>query len=94
MGKNGLQYVNNMILLSERVRKLCGFNILTRANTWTKDTCQAANNNWLYPLTDQMDTYIIQKKYVNFTSTFYNLYQSLYRVKNVCNVSLTDENFI
>ncbi len=39
-----------------------------------------------------MDTYVIQSKYVNFTSTFYNLYQSLYRVKSVCNVSLYDEN--
>lgn len=35
-----------------------------------------------------MDTYVIQKKYSNFTSTFYNLYQSLYRVKNACNVTL------
>jgi len=90
LGKNGLQYINNMILLTERLRKLCGYNILTKPNSWAKDTCQAANNNWLYPVTDQMDTYVIQKKYTNFTATFYNLYQSLYRVKSVCNVSLTE----
>jgi hypothetical protein len=58
-----------------------------KANTWSKDTCIAANNNWLYPLTDQMDTLLIQKKYSNFTAAFYNLYQSLYRVKSVCNVN-------
>lgn len=80
-----------MILLTERLRKLCGFNILTKSNLWTKDTCQAANNNWLYPLTDQMDTYVIQNKFTNFTATFYNLYQSLYRVKSVCNVTSTEE---
>lgn len=89
MGKDGLQYINNMILLAERSRKLCGFNIMTKANTWAKDTCQSANNNWLYPVIDQMDTFITQKKYVNFTATFYNLYQSLYRVKSMCNVSLS-----
>jgi hypothetical protein len=44
--------------------------------------------NWLYPLTDQMDTYFLQKKYINITASFYNLYQSVYRVKNVCNVTL------
>ena len=37
-----------------------------------------------------MDTFVIQNKYVNFTSTLNNLYQSLYRVKTVCNVSLYD----
>lgn len=63
---------------------------MTKANTWVKDTCDAANAKWLYPLTDQMDTYVIQNKYVNFTSTFYNLYQSLYRVKNVCNVTISE----
>lgn len=71
---------------------MCGFNILTKANPWANDNCQAASNNWLYPLTDQMDTYYIQGKYLNFTATFYNLYQSLYRVKNVCNVSLDYRN--
>ena len=90
MGKDGLSYINNMILLTERLRKLCGFNILTKANTWAKDTCDAANTKWLYPLTDQMDTFVIQNKFVNFTSTFYNLYQSLYRVKSVCNVTLIE----
>ena len=88
MGKDGLSYIKNMILLTERLRKLCGFNIMTKANGWEKDTCQAANNNWLYLLTDQMDTYVIQNKFVDFTLTFYNLYQSLYRVKSVCNVTL------
>jgi hypothetical protein len=91
MGKDGLSYINSMILLTERLRKLCGFNILTKANTWAKDTCDAANTKWLYPLTDQMDTFVIQNKFVNFTSTFYNLYQSLYRVKSVCNVGLSEE---
>lgn len=79
-----------MILITERLRKLCGFSILTQANNWSKDTCNVANNNWLYPLTDQMDTYLIGKKYANFTATFYNLYQSLYRVKNVCKVELSE----
>lgn len=91
-GGNGLKYVDDLLLQTEKVRKLYGFNVLVKAKTWSKDTCNAANMNWLYPLTDQLDTYISQKKYINVTESFYNLYQSVYRVKSVCNVSTTLHN--
>lgn len=80
-----------MLIQTEKIRKLCGYNVLVKANSFSKDTCQAANQNWLYPLTDQIDTLISQKKYINVTSAFYNLYQSIYRVKSVCNVTLFNE---
>ena len=48
----------NLLLQVEKVRKLCGFNVLSKAKQWAKDNCTAANINWLYPLTDQIDTYI------------------------------------
>ena len=91
LGKNGLQYIDDMLLQTEKCRKLCGFNVLVKASAFSKDTCQAANMSWLYPLTDQMDTYFLQKKYINITGSFYNLYQSVYRVKNVCNITLYEE---
>jgi hypothetical protein len=56
-----------MILQVEKLRKYCGFNILTKAKAWAQDTCQAANNDWLYPLTDQLDTIISKNLYLNFT---------------------------
>lgn len=77
MGKDGFSNNNNMILLTERLRKLCGFNILTKANTWAKDTCDAANTKWLYPLTDQIDTFVIQNKFVNLIDLLQPLSESL-----------------
>ncbi len=82
-----MQYINDLLIQTEKCRKLCGFNLMVKASSWAKDNCDAANINWLYPLTDQMDTLIMQKKYLNFTANFYNLYQSVYRVKIICNVS-------
>ncbi len=38
-----------------------------------------------------MDTFVISNKYINITANFYNLYQSLYRVKSVCNVTFEYE---
>lgn len=87
LGGNGLKNINDLLLQVEKVRKLCGFNVLTKAKEWLKDNCTAANINWLYPLTDQIDNYIQKKSYINVTESIYNLYQSVYRVKSVCNVT-------
>lgn len=63
---------------------MCGFSILVKAKGWNGDTCQAANVNWLYPITDQFDTIISSQNYKNFTAYFYNLYQSVYRAHDLC----------
>lgn len=55
-----------------------------QTKNWNNDNCKAANIDWLYPITDQFDTIITQQNYKNFTSNFYNLYQSVYRAHNLC----------
>lgn len=67
---------------------MCGFNVLTKPFIYKDDKCIEANQNWLYPLTDQIDNFVIASKYVNVTASFYALYQSIYRVKAVCNVAV------
>lgn len=68
----------------ERLRKLCGFDILIKPKYWNNDTCKAANIDWLYPITDQYDTILTNQNYKNFTGNFYNLYQSVYRAQHLC----------
>ena len=85
LGKNGTQYIPDMLLKVEKQRKICGFNILTKAKNWNSDSCQAANIDWLYPITDQLDTIITKANYLNYTAYFYTLYQSVYRAQNKCN---------
>jgi hypothetical protein len=40
LGKNGTNYIPDMLLSVEKQRKLCGFNILTKPKRWNGDTCQ------------------------------------------------------
>ena len=84
LGGNGTKYINDMLLKGEKLRKLCGFDILVKPKTMPKDTCREANIEWLYPITDQLDTIIGQNNYLNFTAYFYNFYQSVYRAHYLC----------
>ena len=91
LGGNGTKYLNDMLLSVEKLRKLCGFDILTKPKQWGADTCKSANIEWLYPITDQIDDFIGRKDYVSFTASFYNLYQSVYRAHNLCIHSVEEQ---
>ena len=84
IGKNGTQYLNDMLLKVERQRKVCDFNVLIKPKYWNGDTCAVANKDWLYPITDQLDTVLSKQNYLNYTAYFYNLYQSIYRAQYQC----------
>lgn len=74
-GGNGTKYINDMLL---------------QAKGYAQDSCDSETYDWMYPLTDQLDTMISKQLYNNFTANFYNLYQSVYRVKSVCKIPLED----
>ena len=84
VGRDGIKYLNNMLLSAERSRKLCGFSILTKSKGWYNDTCEKSNKDWLYPVTDQLDDILKTGDYKGYTSYFYNFYQSIYRAQRLC----------
>ena len=43
LGKNGTNYIPDMLLSVEKQRKVCGFNILTKPKRWNADNCVQAN---------------------------------------------------
>lgn len=43
LGGTGVKYLGDMLLQGEKIRKLCGFNILSKAKSWPNDSCKSAN---------------------------------------------------
>lgn len=87
IGGTGIKYLNDMLILSERQRKNCGFNPLIKAGTFPWENCQSANVDWLYPLADQYETLLSKKNILNYTGSFYLFYQSVGRAQRLCSNS-------
>jgi hypothetical protein len=95
LGGDGIKYLNDLMLATERQRKNCGFNPLIKAGVFKSDTCQSININWLAPIADQFETVIAKKNVLNYTSYFYMFYQSIGRAQKLCvNNTIVAENFV